>query len=67
MPTAWEDWPLGIASGRYDVALINIAVTEKRKEKFDFATYRVDSLAFSVKSTSDIAAVNGPPISRGAK
>ncbi len=31
MPTAWEDWPLGIASGRYDVALINIAVTEKRK------------------------------------
>ena len=60
VPTAWEDWPLGIASGRYDVALINIAVTEKRKEKFDFATYRVDSLAFSVKSTSDIAAVNGP-------
>ena len=54
-PTAWEDWPLGIASGRYDVALINIAVTEKRKEKFDFATYRVDS-AFSVKSTSDIVA-----------
>ena len=32
VPTAWEDWPLGIASGRYDVALINIAVTEKRKE-----------------------------------
>lgn len=31
VPTAWEDWPLGIASGRYDVALINIAVTEKRK------------------------------------
>ncbi|HBQ2877870.1 TPA: transporter substrate-binding domain-containing protein [Klebsiella pneumoniae] len=26
VPTAWEDWPLGIASGRYDVALINIAV-----------------------------------------
>ncbi|HIB5495959.1 TPA: transporter substrate-binding domain-containing protein, partial [Klebsiella pneumoniae] len=48
VPTAWEDWPLGIASGRYDVALINIAATEKRKEKFDFATYRVDSLAFSV-------------------
>lgn len=43
VPTAWEDWPLGIAAGRYDVALINIAVTEKRKEKFDFATYRVDS------------------------
>ena len=58
VPTAWEDWPLGIASGRYDVALINIAVTEKRKEKFDFATYRVDSLAFSVKSDSDIAHIS---------
>ncbi len=67
VPTAWEDWPLGIASGRYDVALINIAVTEKRKEKFDFATYRVDSLAFSVKSTSDIAAVNGPADLAGRK
>lgn len=58
VPTAWEDWPLGIASGRYDVALINIAVTEKRKEKFDFATYRADSLAFSVKSDSQIARIN---------
>ena len=67
VPTAWEDWPLGIASGRYDVALINIAVTEKRKEKSDFATYRVDSLAFSVKSTSDIAAVNGPADLAGRK
>ena len=54
VPTAWEDWPLGIASGRYDVALINIAVTEKRKEKFDFATYRKDSLGFYVKSTSPL-------------
>ncbi|WP_436799835.1 transporter substrate-binding domain-containing protein [Scandinavium sp. UTDF21-P1B] len=60
VPTAWEDWPLGISSGRYDVALVNIAVTEQRKEKFDFATYRVDSLAFSVKSDSPITAVNGP-------
>jgi len=57
VPTAWEDWPLGISSGRYDVALVNIAVTEQRKEKFDFATYRVDSLAFSVKSTSEIQSI----------
>jgi polar amino acid transport system substrate-binding protein len=57
VPTAWEDWPLGITSGRYDVALVNIAVTEQRKEKFDFATYRVDSLAFSVKAGSKITAI----------
>lgn len=60
VPTAWEDWPLGIAAGRYDAALINIAVTEQRKQKFDFATYRVDSLAFSVKADSPIAAIRGP-------
>ncbi|WP_318356836.1 transporter substrate-binding domain-containing protein [Enterobacter sp.] len=60
VPTAWEDWPLGISAGRYDVALVNIAVTEQRKEKYDFATYRVDSLAFSVKSTSPIESVRGP-------
>ncbi|TKK16373.1 ABC transporter substrate-binding protein [Enterobacter cancerogenus] len=59
VPTAWEDWPLGIVSGRYDVALVNIAVTEQRKEKFDFATYRVDSLAFSVKSNSSIQSIKG--------
>lgn len=60
LPTAWEDWPLGITSGRYDVALVNIAVTEQRKAKFDFATYRADSLAFSVKSTSEIQSISKP-------
>lgn len=67
VPTAWEDWPLGISSGRYDVALVNIAVTEQRKERFDFATYRVDSLAFSVKADSPIKAVNGPADLSGKK
>lgn len=60
LPTAWEDWPLGITSGRYDVALVNIAVTEQRKTKFDFATYRADSLAFSVKSASEIQSISKP-------
>ena len=59
VPAAWEEWPLGITSGRYDVALVNIAVTEARKQKFDFATYRADSLAFSVKATSPIKAISG--------
>ena len=67
VPTAWEDWPLGITSGRYDVALVNIAVTEQRKEKFDFATYRVDSLAFSVKSTSAIEKISGAADLSGRK
>ncbi|HCH7882703.1 TPA: transporter substrate-binding domain-containing protein [Raoultella ornithinolytica] len=67
VPTAWEDWPLGITSGRYDVALVNIAVTEPRKEKFDFATYRVDSLAFSVKFTSAIDKISGAADLSGRK
>ncbi|UWH06910.1 MULTISPECIES: ABC transporter substrate-binding protein [Dickeya] len=67
VPTAWEDWPLGIASGRYDAAIINIAVTKARKERFDFATYRVDTLGFYVKSTSRIQAIRGPADVAGLK
>ncbi len=67
VPTAWEDWPLGIASGRYDAAIINIAVTKARKEKFDFATYRVDTLGFYVKASSRIQAIRGPADVAGLK
>ncbi|PJZ03060.1 ABC transporter substrate-binding protein [Pantoea rodasii] len=59
VPAAWEDWPLGITAGRYDVAMFNIAVTEERKKKFDFATYRADNHAFAVKTNSAITAIKG--------
>ena len=59
VPAAWEDWPLGITAGRYDVAMFNIAVTEERKKKFDFATYRADNHAFAVKTDSAITAIKG--------
>ncbi len=55
--TSWEDWPLGVASGKYDAAVSNITVTKERKEKFDFATYRKDSLGFYVKSGSSIGKI----------
>jgi polar amino acid transport system substrate-binding protein len=57
VPTSWEDWPLGVTSGKYDAAISNITVTKERKQKFDFATYRKDSLGFYVKSTSPIKAI----------
>lgn len=57
VPTSWEDWPLGVTSGKYDAAISNITVTRDRKEKFDFATYRKDSLGFYVKSSSRIKAI----------
>ncbi|ACX88251.1 extracellular solute-binding protein family 3 [Pectobacterium parmentieri WPP163] len=67
VPASWEDWPLGITAGKYDAAIFNIAVTKPRKEKFDFATYRIDTLGFYVKSTSKITAINKPEDVAGLK
>ncbi|MGA8121925.1 ABC transporter substrate-binding protein [Rouxiella badensis] len=61
VPSAWEDWPLGVTSGKYDAAIFNITVTKERKEKFDFATYRQDTLGFYVKSTSSITSIKSAP------
>ena len=57
LPVAWADWPLGVESGKYEAVLSNVTVTEARKEKFDFATYRNDLLGFYAKSDSDIGEV----------
>ena len=53
-PTSWENLFLSVESGQYDVAFSNITVTEERKEKYDFASYRVDSLAFEAVADSDL-------------
>ncbi|WP_425338830.1 ABC transporter substrate-binding protein [Bartonella tamiae] len=50
----WADWPLGLSSGKYDAVIANITVTEERKEKFDFATYRRDVIGIYVKNKSPI-------------
>ncbi|GAB2904520.1 ABC transporter substrate-binding protein [Streptomyces mayteni] len=42
----WANIFVGLDSGRYDVGVSNITVTEERKDKYDFATYRLDNLAF---------------------
>jgi len=61
VPASWEDWPLGVASGKYDAAVYNITVTKERKARFDFATYRQDTLGFYVKSTSKITKIDSAP------
>ncbi|MEU9127129.1 ABC transporter substrate-binding protein [Kitasatospora sp. NPDC048540] len=48
-PVSWENVFVGLDSGKYDVGLTNITVTEARKEKYDFATYRLDILGFEAK------------------
>ncbi|ANB72427.1 ABC transporter substrate-binding protein [Paraburkholderia phytofirmans OLGA172] len=57
---AWEDWPLAVQSGKVDAVLSNVTVTEQRKEKFDFSTYRRDVLGFYVAVSSPIKTIREP-------
>ncbi|TPW36990.1 transporter substrate-binding domain-containing protein, partial [Serratia sp. SRS-8-S-2018] len=57
----------GVASGKYDAAVYNITVTNERKTKFDFATYRQDTLGFYVKSDSKITQIKTAPDIAGKK
>jgi polar amino acid transport system substrate-binding protein len=51
-PVSWENVFVGLDSGKYDAGFTNITVTEARKEKYDFATYRLDILGFEAKKGS---------------
>ncbi|WP_375387171.1 transporter substrate-binding domain-containing protein [uncultured Amnibacterium sp.] len=48
----WDNLFVGIDSGKTDVGFSNITDTEQRKEKYDFASYRQDNLAFEVLKSS---------------
>ncbi|MEU7722160.1 ABC transporter substrate-binding protein [Streptomyces tibetensis] len=56
---SWENIFVGLDSAKYDVGFSNITVTEERKEKYDFATYREDNLGFEAKRGSGLK-VTGP-------
>ncbi|MEV5320214.1 ABC transporter substrate-binding protein [Streptomyces sp. NPDC052687] len=56
---SWENIFVGLDSAKYDVGFSNITVTEERKEKYDFATYREDNLGFEAKKGSGLQ-VDGP-------
>ncbi|UCM91404.1 ABC transporter substrate-binding protein [Streptomyces marincola] len=49
----WANLFVGLDSGRYDVGFSNITVTEERKDKYDFATYRLDNVAFEARAGGD--------------
>jgi polar amino acid transport system substrate-binding protein len=59
-PTSWENLFLAVESGQYDTGFSNITVTEERKDKYDFATYRVDTVAFEAAKNSPIQHVAQP-------
>lgn len=60
VPVAWPDWPLGLESGKFDAVISNVTVTEARKEKFDFSSYRLDVLGFYVPTESKIQEIKEP-------
>lgn len=51
-PATWDNMFVGIDSGKTDVGFSNITDTEKRKEKYDFASYRQDNLGFEVLASN---------------
>lgn len=50
---SWENVFVGLDSGKYDAGFTNITVTEERKEKYDFATYRLDNVSFEARKGVD--------------
>jgi polar amino acid transport system substrate-binding protein len=64
--TSWENLFVGLDSGKYNVGASNITVTELRKQKYDFVTYRLDNLAFEVRKDSDLT-VTAPADIAGKK
>lgn len=62
----WAQNFVRVDSGEADTFISNVTVTEERKEKYDFATYRLDSLAVEVKKGSGIT-FSGPKDIAGLK
>ncbi|MEU9332761.1 ABC transporter substrate-binding protein [Streptomyces sp. NPDC048290] len=52
-PSTWENMFIGLDGGKVDVAISNVTVTEERKQKYEFASYRKDDLAFETTEDSD--------------
>ena len=51
--TSWENLFIGLDSGKFQLGASNITVTEERKLKYDFASYRQDNLGWETAATSD--------------
>ncbi|MFL1429663.1 MULTISPECIES: ABC transporter substrate-binding protein [unclassified Nocardiopsis] len=58
--TGWENLFLSVESGKYDVAFSNVTVTEERKDLYDFATYRVDTVSFEAATGHEFDEIDEP-------
>ncbi|MFE9786620.1 ABC transporter substrate-binding protein [Nocardia salmonicida] len=50
----WSQNFVRVDSGEVDAFISNVTVTEERKEKYDFATYRTDTVALEVPEDSPL-------------
>ncbi|WP_410590262.1 ABC transporter substrate-binding protein [Amycolatopsis sp. lyj-23] len=53
--SSWENLFLSVENRQFDAGFSNITVTEERKDKYDFATYRQDTIAFEVRTEKNIS------------
>ena len=51
--TTWENWPLKLEAGDFDVVHANIGINAERLQKFDFASYRAAYMSFLVREGAD--------------
>ena len=51
--TTWENWPLKLEAGEFDVVHANIGINAERLQKFDFASYRAAYMSFLVTKGAD--------------
>ncbi|WP_405151624.1 ABC transporter substrate-binding protein [Sphaerisporangium sp. NBC_01403] len=65
--TSWENLFLAVRSGKDHVGFSNITVTEERKDIYDFATYRVDQLAWETGKDSKLTRIEQPSDIAGLK
>jgi polar amino acid transport system substrate-binding protein len=52
---SWENLFIGLDSGKFQLGASNITVTEERKLKYDFVSYRKDDLGWLAKAGSGLA------------
>ncbi|GAA1487180.1 transporter substrate-binding domain-containing protein [Brachybacterium fresconis] len=51
--TTWENWPMKLEAGDFDVVHANIGINAQRLKKFDFASYRAAYMAFLAQADAD--------------
>ncbi|PWH05471.1 amino acid-binding protein [Brachybacterium endophyticum] len=47
--TSWENWPLKLKTGEFEVVHSNVGINDERLHTFDFASYRRAFMTFLVK------------------